>query len=415
MCNEGVLIPAGAVAMPSRYTGEAPDKSRCEGPFRCNETATSASHNARIDTFLPGRPLCAVPPRPNGGNQVSMKRTLLSALVVPVVLGGAAFAQSGRDYITIVGSSTVYPFTTTVAETFGKSGRFKTPKVESTGTGGGFKLFCGGVGAQFPDITNASRAIKASEVDTCRKAGVTGILEIKVGYDGITVSNSKKAPLYKLTRKDLFLALAKQVPDPANDQNLIANPYRTWNEIDKALPAVKIEVLGPPPTSGTRDAFAELVMEAGCSTFSWIKSLKDVDEGRFRKVCDSIRDDGAYVEAGENDNLIVQKLVSNPNALGVFGYSFLEENLNQIQGSMIDGVAPTFEKVASSTYPVSRPLFIYVKTAHVGVIPGIEQFLAEYTSDRSMGQDGYLAEKGLIPLPAGELAKVRASLGKGKK
>jgi phosphate transport system substrate-binding protein len=384
-------------------------------PPDCNETATSPLQNARIETLSPSAAPAAVRrPQPEV-IKVSIKRAFVSALLLPAVLGAAALAQTGRDYITIVGSSTVYPFTTTVAEQFGRGGKFKTPKVESTGTGGGFKLFCSGVGAQFPDLTNASRAIKPAEVDSCKKAGVTGILEVKVGYDGITLSNSKKAPLFKLSRKDLFLALAKQVPDPDNSQNLIANPYKTWNQINKALPAEKIEVLGPPPTSGTRDAFAELVMESGCSTFSWIKSLKDLDEARFKKVCDSIRDDGAYVEAGENDNLIVQKLVSNPKALGVFGYSFLEENLNQLQGSVIDGVGPTFENIASSSYPVSRPLFIYAKTAHIGVIPGIQEFLAEYVSDRSMGGEGYLAEKGLIPLPAGELAKVRASTLKSGK
>jgi phosphate transport system substrate-binding protein len=341
---------------------------------------------------------------------VSIKRALLSAVVIPAILGGSALAQTGRDYITIVGSSTVYPFTTTVAEQFGKGGKFKTPKVESTGTGGGFKLFCGGVGAQFPDLTNASRAIKPAEVDTCKKAGVNDILEVKVGYDGIVLANSKKATLFKVTRKDIYLALAKTVPDPDNSQNLIANPYKTWNQVNKSLPNQKIEVLGPPPTSGTRDAFVELVMESGCSTFSWIKTLKDVDEARFKKVCDSIREDGGYVEAGENDNLIVQKLEANPNALGIFGYSFLEENLSQLQGSMIDGVGPTFEYIASGKYPVSRPLFIYAKSAHIGVIPGIKEFLAEYTSDRSMGGEGYLAEKGLIPLAAGELSKVRQSV-----
>jgi phosphate transport system substrate-binding protein len=346
---------------------------------------------------------------------VSIKRVLLSAVLVPAVLGAGALAQTGRDYITVVGSSTVYPFTTTVAEQFGKGGKFKTPKIESTGTGGGFKLFCSGVGAQYPDMTNASRAIKSSEVDICRKAGVNEIIEVKVGYDGITVANSKKAGLYKLTRKDLYLALAKQVPDPENNQNLIANPYKTWNQVNKSLPAIKIEVLGPPPTSGTRDAFVELVMESGCSTFSWIKTLKDVDEPRFKKVCDSVRDDGAYVEAGENDNLIVQKLEANTNALGIFGYSFLEENLSQLQGSTIDGVSPTFEAIASGKYPVSRPLFVYAKTAHIGVIPGIQEFLAEYVSDRSMGGEGYLADKGLVPLPAGELSKVRASVLKSKK
>jgi phosphate transport system substrate-binding protein len=343
---------------------------------------------------------------------VFTKRALLSVLLAPAVLGSVALAQAGRDYISVVGSSTVYPFTTTVAEQFGKTGKFKTPKVESTGTGGGFKLFCGGVGAQYPDISNASRAIKASEKDSCAKAGVKDIVEVKVGYDGIAVANSKKAPLFKLTRKDLYLALAKQVPDPDNTQNLIANPYKTWNQINKALPADKIEVLGPPPTSGTRDAFVELVMQAGCNSFSWIKTLKDVDEARYNKVCNSIREDGSYVEAGENDNLIVQKLEANPKALGIFGYSFLEENISQIQGSTIDGVAPTFENIASGAYPVSRPLFFYVKSAHIGVIPGIQEFINEYVSDRSMGGEGYLAGKGLVPLTASELAKVRKAVAK---
>jgi len=315
----------------------------------------------------------------------------------------------------MAGSSTVYPFATTVAEQFGKAGKFKTPKVESTGTGGGFKLFCGGVGAQYPDISNASRAIKASEKDSCAKSGVKDIAEVKIGYDGIAVANSKKAPLFKLTRKDLYLALAKQVPDPDNTQNLIANPYKTWNQINKALPADKIEVLGPPPTSGTRDAFVELVMQAGCNSFAWIKSLKDVDETRYNKVCNSLREDGGYVEAGENDNLIVQKLESNPKALGIFGYSFLEENISQIQGSFIDAVAPTFENINSGSYPVSRPLFFYVKLAHVGVIPGIQEYVNEFVSERSMGAEGYLANKGLVPLPASELAKVRKSVASLKK
>jgi phosphate transport system substrate-binding protein len=332
--------------------------------------------------------------------------TLLAMLLaVP-----AAMAQSARDYISIVGSSTVYPFTTTVAEKFGKSGGFKTPKVESTGTGGGFKLFCAGVGVQYPDVSNASRAIKQSEIDSCNKAGVKDIIEVKVGYDGIVVADSRKGAAFKVTRRELYLALAKTVPDPANAQAVIANPYTTWKQINSAFPADKIEVLGPPPTSGTRDAFVELVMEAGCQTFAWLKSLKDVDEGRFKRVCDTMREDGGYVEAGENDNLIVQKLESNPRALGIFGYSFLEENSGQLQGSFVDGVAPTFENIASSKYPVSRPLFIYVKKAHLGVIPGLREFVNEYVTERSMGADGYLANKGLIPLSAAELAKVRANV-----
>ncbi len=338
------------------------------------------------------------------------KVSLVAAMISTVVLGSSAMAQSGRDYITVVGSSTVYPFTTTVAEKFGKGGKFKTPKVESTGTGGGIKLFCGGVGVGHPDVANASRAIKASEVEGCAKAGVKDIIELKVGYDGIVVASSNKGKPYKLTRREIYLALAKQIPDPANPTALIANPYKTWNQVNKAFPADKIEVLGPPPTSGTRDAFLELVMEPGCSSYAWIKSLKDVDEARFKRVCHTIREDGGYVEAGENDNLIVQKLEANPKALGIFGYSFLEENISQLQGATVEGIAPTFDNIASSKYPVSRPLFIYVKKAHIGVIPGLREFVTEYVSDRSMGGEGYLADKGLVPMPASELAKVRSGV-----
>ncbi|MEO6185368.1 MAG: PstS family phosphate ABC transporter substrate-binding protein, partial [Steroidobacteraceae bacterium] len=338
------------------------------------------------------------------------KAPLVAAMISSVLFGSTAMGQSGRDYITVVGSSTVYPFTTTVAEQFGKAGKFKTPKVESTGTGGGIKLFCGGVGVQHPDIANASRAIKAGEVESCTKAGVKDIVELKVGYDGIVVASSNKGKPYKLTRREIYLALAKQVPDPASPTTLIANPNKTWNQVNPALPSDKIEVLGPPPTSGTRDAFVELVMESGCSTFPWIKSLKDVDEGRYKRVCDAIREDGGYVEAGENDNLIVQKLEANPKALGIFGYSFLEENISQLQGATVDGVAPTFDNIASSKYPVSRPLFIYVKKAHIGVIPGLREFVTEYMSDRSMGGEGYLADKGLVPMSAAELAKVRSNV-----
>jgi phosphate transport system substrate-binding protein len=338
------------------------------------------------------------------------KIPFVAAVLSTLLVGSVASAQSGRDYVSVVGSSTVYPFTTTVAEQFGKGGKFKTPKVESTGTGGGIKLFCGGVGVGHPDVANASRAIKATEAEACKKAGITDFVEVKIGYDGIVVANSIKGKAFKLTRKDIYHALAKQIPDPANPNTLINNPYKTWNQVNSSLPADKIEVLGPPPTSGTRDAFVELVMQSGCSNYAWIKALKDVDEARFKKVCDSIREDGAYIEAGENDNLIVQKLEANPKALGIFGYSFLEENVSQLQGAPVDGVAPTFDNIASSKYPVSRPLFVYVKKQHLGVIPGLREFVAEYVSDRSMGSDGYLADKGLVPLPAGELSKVRSTV-----
>ena len=326
-----------------------------------------------------------------------------------LLLAGIASAQTARDYINIVGSSTVYPFTTTVAEHFGQGGRFKTPKVESTGTGGGLKLFCAGVGVQHPDIANASRRIKQSEVDTCAKNGVKEISEVKIGYDGIVLARSKASGPLKLTRRDIYLALAKQIPDPSNPQSLIANPNTTWKQVNPALPNTKIEVLGPPPTSGTRDAFAELVMENGCTTYPWIKALKDVDEGRYKRVCHTIREDGAYVEAGENDNLIVQKIEANPSAVGIFGYSFLEEHEDKLVGSVIEGKSPTFETIAAGTYPASRALYIYVKKAHLQQIPGLKDFVAEYVSDRALGEEGYLADKGLIPPSAGELGKIRTS------
>lgn len=341
-----------------------------------------------------------------------MSRTprLAALLAAGLLATPAAMAASGRDYVSVVGSSTVYPFTTTVAEQFGRASRFKTPKVESTGTGGGIKLFCSGVGVRHPDVVNASRAILQSEIDMCARGGVRDVIEVKVGYDGIVVAGSKKGKSYRLTRQQLYLALAKQVPDPARSGSLIDNPYRTWNQIDPAFPADRIEVLGPPPTSGTRDAFLELVMEPGCQNYAWIKALKATSEGRFKSICHAVREDGGYVEAGENDNLIVQKLEANPRALGIFGFSFLDENISQLRGAHIDGVEPTFDNIANSTYPVSRPLYIYAKGAHLGVIPGLREFLAEYVSARSMGEEGYLSERGLVPLPEEELAQVRSTV-----
>ena len=281
------------------------------------------------------------------------RNILISSLAASIVcaMSTTAQAQSARDSITIVGSSTVYPFTTTVAEQFGRGGKFKTPKVESTGTGGGIKLFCNGKGPQFPDIANASRRIKASELASCAQNGVNDVVEIKVGYDGIVLAQSKAGATLNLTRKEVYLALAKSVPDPANSSALIPNPYTTWKDINKSLPAVKIEVLGPPPTSGTRDSFAELYMESGCRAFAWLDALRSQDEPRFKRACTTLREDGAYVEAGENDNLIVQKLNANKDAIGVFGYSFLEENLDKLKGAVVDGVSPTSETMASGKYP----------------------------------------------------------------
>jgi phosphate transport system substrate-binding protein len=332
-------------------------------------------------------------------------RTRGSILAAAVLMLAAAPAAA-RDQIRIVGSSTVYPFATAVAEEFGRSSKFKTPIIESTGTGGGMKLFCAGVGVDHPDITNASRRIKQTEYDQCAANGVTAITEVKIGYDGIVVANAKKSPRYKLSLQQLFLALAKQVPAPSG--GLVPNPNKTWKDVDPSLPNVKIEVLGPPPTSGTRDAFNELVIEGGCVAYPELKALKEKDEAKYKSICLAIREDGAYIEAGENDNLIVQKLVANPNALGVFGYSFLEENMDKIQGSVVGGMEPTFENIASGKYPVSRPLFIYIKNAHVKSIAGIREYVAEFTSEKAIGDEGYLADRGLIPAPKAEREKFRA-------
>jgi len=323
------------------------------------------------------------------------------AVVASAVL--AAPAQA-RDQIRIVGSSTVFPFSTAVAEAFGRKGGFKTPVVESTGTGGGLQLFCSGAGLDTPDIANASRRIKASEVELCSQNGVAEIVEVKVGYDGIVVANSKQAPRLSLTKQQIFQALAKQVPV---DGKLVENPYKMWSDIDPSLPAKKIEVLGPPPTSGTRDAFVELAMEGGAEAFPTLKALADTDKKAFQAVAHGIREDGAYVEAGENDNLIVQKLEANPDALGIFGFSFLDQNTDRVQGSIVGGVEPTFENIAAGEYGISRSLYFYVKKAHVGQVPGIEEYVAEFTSEGAAGDEGYLADKGLIPLAAGERKGVR--------
>ena len=340
-----------------------------------------------------------------------MKKTFITlmAVVFGMVLAGgsSSFAGPNRDYISIVGSSTVYPFATVVAEKFGKSTQYKTPKIESTGSGGGHKLFGAGVGVQHPDITNSSRRIKKTEFEKAMKNGVNGIIEVKIGYDGIVVANSKKAPTLKLTRKDLYLALAAQVPNPDGSETLVENPYKTWKDVNASRPAVKIEVLGPPPTSGTRDAFVELAMEGGAKKFGFIKAMKKQDKKKYKAICHTVREDGHYVEAGENDNLIVQKLEANPNALGIFGFSFLDQNTDKLHGSFVDGVQPTFEAIADGSYPVSRSLYFYVKKAHVDKIPGIREFLKEFTSEKAWGDEGYLTDKGLIPMPADERAKFR--------
>ncbi len=334
---------------------------------------------------------------------------LLASAVIATAVSGTAIAQAGRDYIFIVGSSTVYPFATVVAERFGRGTEFKTPKVESTGSGGGLKLFCEGVGVDHPDITNSSRAIKQSEVDTCASNGVTDIVEVKIGYDGIVIANAINSTAMNLSLTDIFLALAKEVPGDAEGQ-LIENPYKTWQDVNPELPDMSIEVLGPPPTSGTRDAFVELAMEGGCKSVPWIKALKSSDKNSYKSICHTIREDGVFVEAGENDNLIVQKLEANPDAFGIFGFSFLDQNSEKVKGAQVNGVEPTFDAIAEGDYPVSRPLYFYVKKAHVDVIPGLRGFLREFTSARAWGDEGYLSDRGLIPMPEEERSEIAANV-----
>jgi len=326
-----------------------------------------------------------------------MQFNLKSLALAGVALAMATGAAQARDQIRIVGSSTVFPFSTAVAEQFGQTSGFPTPVVESTGSGGGLKLFCSGVGEEFPDITNASRRIKDSEVATCAENGVADIIEVKIGFDGIVLANSRTEPHMNISIPQLWQALATNVPDA--DGNLIANPYTTWSEIDPSLPNYKIRVMGPPPTSGTRDAFVELVMDGGCKAFPSVAALKEADKDHFEEVCQSIREDGAFVEAGENDNLIVQKLEADPEAFGIFGFSFLDQNVDKLQGSAIDGVDPTFDNISTGDYPVSRSLYFYVKKAHIGVVPGIQEYIEAFTSEDAWGPFGYLADKGLIPLP----------------
>ena len=355
-------------------------------------------------------------------------KKIVSGLIAAAAIVNVSQA-SARETISVVGSSTVYPFSTVVAERFGKSSDFKAPKVESTGSGGGLKLFCKGVGVSHPDVTNASRRIKESEFQQCQKNGVTDIVEVLIGFDGIVLANAKGSEKMELTRKEIYLALAKMVPGP--DGKLIENPNMTWKDVNSALPATKIEVLGPPPTSGTRDAFVELALEGGARAIKDIAKLRKLkadqtDEiaaivaklgaedawaaavdkkGKKAKgkdvvklISHSVREDGAYIEAGENDNLIVNKLVANPSALGIFGFSFLDQNSDKVQGSVIDGMEPTFDAIADGAYKVSRPLYFYVKKAHIGVVPGIEEFINVFVSEDTIGEDGYLIDKGLIPL-----------------
>ena len=318
----------------------------------------------------------------------------LNKTLATLALAGSVAAISSpamaRDTINIVGSSTVYPFATVVAERFGTTSDFPTPKLESTGSGGGLKIFCQGIGTNHPDITNASRRIKSSELELCQSNGVEDITEFRIGSDGIVIASSKDAEPMDLTLEQLFLALGEKVPV---DGEWVANPHKNWSDVDSSLPNTPIRVMGPPPTSGTRDSFNELALAGGCDR---LPEAADLSEDQHSATCESIREDGAFIEAGENDNLIVQKLMGDASMYGVFGYSFLEENSDRLQAAKVDGVAPEPQLIAEDKYPVARSMFFYVKKAHIGVVPGIKEYAAEFVSPAAMGPNGYLKDVGLI-------------------
>ena len=314
------------------------------------------------------------------------------ALSVPTI-------AEARSQMRAVGSSTVYPFAKAVAERVARANpKLGTPIIESTGTGAGFKLFCAGVGERFPDVSNASRRIKASEAKSCAGNGVTQVTEIQVGLDGLAIATAKSTPINGLTQRDIYMAIAKT---PFGKPNRA----KTWKDVNPKLPAIPIKVLGPPTTSGTRDSLHELMLTPPCEANAGIAALKKTNEAKFKAICNGLREDGAYVEAGENDNLIVQKLAASPGAIGVFGYSFLEENTNKLKGISINGVAPSLQSIQTFKYPGARPLYIYVKNAHARAIPGIRAFVAEFTKESAMGPQGYLAQHGLVAAPNGVRAR----------
>lgn len=343
-----------------------------------------------------------------------MNRLILAASAASIALVASMGVAAARDQIKVTGSSTVFPYSQAVAEEYANKTGKPAPVVESLGTGGGFKAFCSGVGPDFADVTGASRAIKESEVKLCADNGVTDITEALIGYDGLSIAVSRANTFdWNLTEEQIYKALAADLPDGKG--GFVANPNKKWSDIDASLPATNIVAFGPPPTSGTRDAFVELVMLDGCKDLPGMADLQKADAAKWTEVCSRMRQDGPFVEAGENDNLIVQRLESDPNSVGIFGYSFLFENSDKLKDVKINGVPANFDTIADGSYPVARPLFFYVKNAHRDVIPGLKEFLAEYVSDEAMGPDGYLAERGLTPLADDKRAVVQAAVLEGKK
>lgn len=325
------------------------------------------------------------------------------ALLVALLIGGGASADLDlRRHVHIVGSSTAYPIIAAAAEYFGRNHHSITPVVESTGTGGGIKLFCAGLGLNTPDIAMASRSMKPSERGTCERHQVTDIREIKIGFDGIVIANSRQAKQFLLTRRDIYLALARWVPSPRRPGTLVANPYKNWRQINPDLPDQKIRVYGPPPTSGTRDILVERLLTGACLDNPTMRDLFQQDPASFNRQCQTLREDGRFINAGENDARLVRKLVNDPNALGIFGFNFLDRNRNQLQAASIDRTLPAFETIESGVYPLSRPLYLYIKSRHARIVSGLGDFVNSTIEEDSIGPEGRLTEQGLIPLPGNE-------------
>ncbi len=330
---------------------------------------------------------------------------ILILVTLAVLASAAPFSQAAppRDYVVITGSSTAYPFATVVAERVGKTTGFRTPQVNAFGSGGGIRQFCGGIGPRYPDIVLASRRMRPTEVTDCHQNRVLELVELKFGYDGIIIAAADKVgPKLSLTPRDIYQAIARDVPDPDGGQTLVRNPHRTWKQINPALPDVPVKVYGPPPTSGTRDVLAELGMERGCLSFPLLSTMRGEDPARFRAACHAVREDGAYIDSGENDNIIIKKILADPAAVGIFGFNFYDQNLDRVRAAQVNGVAPTWETIFDQVYPLSRPLYLYVKSAHLGWIPGLEAFLKELINEGTWGENGYLSERGLVPLTRDE-------------
>ena len=337
-------------------------------------------------------------------------KKLLGTVAAAAVMTIASQAHAARDYVWAAGSSTVFPFSTRVAENYARKTGKKAPKVESLGTGGGIKLFCGGTGAGFPDIANASRRMKKAEFDACAARGVRDIIELRVGFDGIVIATDKDGADYNFMLEYLYLGLSSKV---LRYGKFVPNPYNTWDEIGSGLPGNRIVVYGPPPTSGTRDAFVELGMENGARRFPTLEAIRGDNEKKFKSLAGTVREDGRWIDAGENDNAIVSTLTRTPGALGIFGYSFLEENMDRVKGATINGIAPTAANITSGAYPLSRSLYIYVKKSALTSTPGLREFVQEFLSDAATGRGGYLQDRGLLPLPNAQHNAQRAAFEAG--